>query len=450
MTELRALSPGKLGHGFSDDGLQRAFESNPDYVGIDAGSTDMGPFYMGTETSFFHEISIKRDLQALLRPCLTRKIPLVIGSAVTIGTKRHLAMALRWLDDVARNEGITCRVAVVQTEQEKSFVKSQLRAGRIRTLGAFAPLDEESIDASKVIVAQIGVEPLLAALDTEADIVLAGRCCDDAIFAAPAVRRGYDQGLALHMGKIMECASMCSIPPDLHGPMIGRLGADNFVLEPPEPHRRCTVQSVAAHALYERENPYRQAGPGGVNDLSECTFTQVSERAVRVSGSRWVRSQEYAVKLEGVRHAGYRCICLGGARDPQFIAQVDSVLAGARADAASRFRDHEEEFALFFKLYGRDAVMGDTEPDRRPGHELGVFIEVIGKTQELADAVCMYVRGTIQHAGYPGQVATAGNLAYPFAPVCIPTGEVYRFHIDHLMVLDDPLECVQVTVETVG
>ena len=88
-----------------------------------------------------------------------------------------------------------------------------------------------------------------------------------------------------------------ALPADLHGPMVGTIRADHFLLEPAEPHRVCTPASVAAHSLYEREDPYLQPGPGGVNDLSQTVFSQETERVVRVAGSRWLPDPVYRVKL---------------------------------------------------------------------------------------------------------------------------------------------------------
>ena len=63
--------------------------------------------------------------------------------------------------------------------------------------------------------------------------------------------------------------------------------------------------------------------------------------------------------------------------------------------------------------------------------------------------VRMFVRGTLQHASYPGIVTTAGNMAYPFSPFGVPVGPAYRFAVYHLMPLDDPRECFPMTIEEV-
>ena len=44
------------------------------------------------------------------------------------------------------------------------------------------------------------------------------------------------------------------------------------------------------------------------------------------------------------------------------------------------------------------------------------------------------------HCSYPGRIATAGNLAFPYSPSDLHAGEVYRFSVYHLLEVDDPCE----------
>ena len=143
-----------------------------------------------------------------------------------------------------------------------------------------AALTPEMIDRCGPVVAQMGVEPFIKALDAGAEVIIAGRACDDVIFAALPIMKGYDRGLALHCGKILECAGLSAVPCDLAEPLIGRLREDHFEVEPCHPAHRCTTISVAGHSLYERGDPCLQPGPGGMNDLTHTVYTQVDERCV--------------------------------------------------------------------------------------------------------------------------------------------------------------------------
>ena len=197
------------------------------------------------------------------------------------------------------------------------------------------------IRASTHIVAQMGIEPIMQALDDGAQVVICGRCYDPAAFAAPPIRLGYDKALALHMGKILECAAICATPGSGSDCIMGYLREDSFSVEPLNPDRKCTPTSVSAHTLYEKSNPYILPGPSGHLDLSDCVFTAESDRRVRVTGSRFVAEEIPSVKLEGCKQAGCRTISICGNRDPIFIAQVDEILEGLKPLYANVLLDLE-------------------------------------------------------------------------------------------------------------
>ena len=162
-----------------------------------------------------------------------------------------------------------------------------------------------------------------------------------------------------------------------------------------------------------------------------------------MTGSRFIPDPVYRVKLEGAEFVGYRSIVIVGVRDPVVIGQIDDLLQEMRDHADSRFSEcGPGTFRIDFHVYGKNAVMRHLEPvTGTDPHEIGVLINVVANDQDLASAVAMYVRGTLQHASYPGIIATAGNLAYPFSPFSIPVGPAYRFAVYHLLPLEDPCEC---------
>ena len=52
MIPIKVLVPsGVLGLGFDLKALKLGIENNPDIISIDGGSTDSGPFYLGSGTS---------------------------------------------------------------------------------------------------------------------------------------------------------------------------------------------------------------------------------------------------------------------------------------------------------------------------------------------------------------------------------------------------------------
>jgi hypothetical protein len=291
----------------------------------------------------------------------------------------------------------------------------------------------------------MGHEPICAALDEGADIIIAGRACDDSTIAAYPIWQGADVGLAIHMGKILECGAFSAEPFGMDV-MLGTLHQDHFVLEPGSLERRASVKSVAAHSLYEREHPFVQAGPGHELDLAGCRFTGVGDRQVRVEGARARPTEQYFVKLEGARRTGYRSVSIAGIRCPTMIARIGEILDEAKRAAERYFAP--AELNITFHVYGRDAVMQDREPARnQAAHELGLTIEVVAADAELAHAACHQISGALLHWHYPGQYNTSGNLAFPYSPSELDAGPAYEFSVYHLMKARSPTELFPVHLE---
>ena len=67
---------GLLGYGYSEEALLSAFSEKVDYLGVDAGSTDPGPYYLGSGNSFTDRSAVKRDIALALPLALSSKTPL--------------------------------------------------------------------------------------------------------------------------------------------------------------------------------------------------------------------------------------------------------------------------------------------------------------------------------------------------------------------------------------
>lgn len=447
--EFRILSTTAiLGYGFPIASFEAGMARKPHLIAVDAGSSDPGPYYLGAGVSFTDRGAVKRDLTIMLSAAVEHNIPVVIGTAGGSGAKPHVAWCRAIIEEIAREENLHFKMAVIQAEIEKDAVREAMRDGRIMPLDPAPELTEENLDAATRIVGQMGVEPVIRALDMGAQVVLAGRAYDPVCFAAAAVRAGYDHGLAVHLGKILECASIAATPGSGSDCMFGYLGEDYFRLEPLNPIRKCTTLSVAAHTLYEKTNPYVLPGPGGSLDLRETKFEQETERIARVSGSKFIPSDPYTIKLEGARRIGYRTVSIAGTRDPVMMAEIDNIIAGVRERVADNYRGAGFDYTLNFIVYGRDGVMGALEPTPIiDGHELGIVIEAVAETQAQADTICASARSTMLHYGYEGRRATAGNLAFPYSPSDFHAGEVYVFSVYHLIAVSDP--CALFPIEEV-
>lgn len=456
--EIRVLSPTAiLGYGFPAASLAEGMRRRPDAIAVDAGSTDPGPHFLGLDSAQASAnlgqfaSAIDADLRPLLKAAVGARVPLLIGSAGGAGGNVHLMAVALLARRIAAEERLKFRLAVIPAEVDKELVKRKLAAGEVAPLGSAPELTPDAVDRSVRIVAQMGVEPFVRALELGAKVVIAGRASDPSMFAALPLARGFDPGLALHMGKVLECGAIAAEPGSGGDVMLGTIRRDHFLVEPMNPARQATVQSVAAHSMYETGDPWRLAEPGGVIDLTEVEFAAENERTVRVSGSRFIRDAVYRLKLEGAELVGYRTICVAGARDPSVIAHLDDLIAEARRRAAGQFGPPEAAgWQVRFHVYGRDGVMGPREPTPVAGHEVGLVIDAIAPTQERASSICMFVHAAILHQGFPGRTSTAGNLAFPFSPQDIPVGPVHRFSVYHLMAVDDPLALFPIHLSEVG
>jgi len=439
--EIRVLSPTAiLGYGFPEQSFMNGIAKMPHVIACDAGSTDPGPHYLGSGKSFTDRAFVKRDLRFMLVEGMRLGIPVIVGSAGGSGAAPHLAWCRTIIEEIAAEERLSFAMAVISSDIAKETVRAALKAGRIHSLSFVPELTEQAIEESTHIVAQVGSEPLVKALGAGAQVVLAGRCYDPACFAALPIREGFDEGLALHMGKILECGAIAATPGSGADCAFATLYKDRFVLEALSAKRKFTRESAAAHTLYEKSDPYRLPGPGGLIDLSACSFSDAGAGRVEVRGSRHEPSPQYMVKLEAARRVGFRSISIAGTRDPVMVRDIGEIIEAVRgqvqAMAAGTLRG-----TTHFHVYGRDGVMGPTEPVRETkSHELGIVIEAISPTQEEADSLVSVTRSTLLHYGYPGRISTAGNLAFPFSPSDIRVGEVYEFSIYHLMEIEDPAD----------
>ncbi|MDF1790729.1 MAG: acyclic terpene utilization AtuA family protein [Thalassobaculaceae bacterium] len=448
--QYRMLSTsGILGYGFPESSLTRGEERGVDMIGVDGGSTDPGPFYLGSGKTLSSRRAMKRDLRLMVLAGRRQGVPVVIGTAGGAGGTPHLEITAEIVREIAREEGLHLRLATIDAEQDKTALKQATIDGRMKRLTGGPDCSTEAIDRAERVVAMMGPEPFAAALDGGADVILAGRSSDPAPWAAMAIRAGKSPAPAWYAGKMLECGATPSIPKG-HDCLYVTVDDDGVTLEPTAPERACTPSSVANHALHENPSPCIHVEPGGVLDTTDCRFDAVSDRAVRVSGMTWSPSP-YTVKLEGVERVGYRSISICGTRDPLLIETLDAFLASIHEATATKVGNlgvGRDDYRLIVRRYGLDGVMGAAEPLRNATpHEIGFVVEAIADDQDTADAVLSVARVSMLHTDFPGRLCREGNMAFPYSPSDIQAGPVYRFSVFQTMAVDDPLAPFPITYE---
>ena len=79
-SQMTILAPcGMLGYGIPERSLVEGMKRQPDVIGVDAGSTDPGPYYLGAGKSFTDRVAYKRDLALVLAAAKSAGIPLLVG-----------------------------------------------------------------------------------------------------------------------------------------------------------------------------------------------------------------------------------------------------------------------------------------------------------------------------------------------------------------------------------
>jgi len=454
-SEIRILSAtGILGSGFREETLKRAMALGPAFIGADSGSTDPGPYYLGSGETLFSDAAYKRDLRLILLAARATKIPAIIGSACTAGTDGQLERLVVIARAIAREEKLSFKLATIRSEQDKGYLKKKLREERIKPLANAPVLDEAVIDRSVHIVGMCGIEPYVEALQNGADVILAGRSSDTSIFAALPVMKGFNPATVWHMAKILECGAACVVLRKYPDCMFATVTNDYFIVEPPNPDYRCDPVSVASHNLYENSTPYELIEPSGVLNTFHAKYEAVSDRAVRVSGSTFKPAERYTIKLEGAELAGYQSLIVGSVRDPVILRQLDSWLDGLVKAAKERIRAVfgeaiESRYRLDVRVFGKNAAMGPLEPETGIGHEVGLLFQMTAPTQELATSLMKSVGHMAVHYPVPEWSGLITSIAYPYSPPEIARGASYRFNMNHVVEPASPLEMFRIGYESV-
>jgi hypothetical protein len=199
--------------------------------------------------------------------------------------------------------------------------------------------------------------------------------------------------------------------------------------------------------MYERSNPFHEYVAGGLLDMTNCRYEQISEKTTRITGPVFVPAEEFRVKLEGSGKVGERFVGMVGIRDPYTIAHVDKVIEWARQQARERFGDEGE---LHYTVYGRNGIMGDLEPKiDEAAHELCVVVQGIAPTREMAEELTLIGTRQMFYARLPDVKGTAGSVAFLFDEV-LPASPGYLWTLNHTLAVDDPLELFPRFHETVG
>lgn len=442
MEEISILSPtGHLGFTPLEDGSFLAgMERNPDFLVADSGSSDIGPHPLGSDEQCSPVEWQRHDLEVMLVEARKRNIPMIIGSASDTGTNRGVDLYVRMIRAIAREYNLApFRLTYIYSNVDKEEIRRRMQAGvRVQGLDGRADLTLDQLDRTERVVAVMGAEPIVEALEGGADVIIAGRSSDSAIFAAPAIWRGFSKGTAFYAGKVLECASFCAEPFMGKESVLGTIREGEVLLDAMHPGQRCTPASVASHSMYERANPFFEHVPGGLLDMRACRYEAVDDRRTRVTGFRFEEDAEYKVKLEGSGKTGERRLSIVGLRDPLTISRIDDVIAWSRQKVEQRFG--KTGYEIHYHVYGRDGVMGPLEPVREiRSHELCVVVEGVAATPEMARELTAMGSRQMFYARLGEVKGTAGTAALMSDEV-LTARPAYEWTMNHVMPVKQPGE----------
>ncbi len=304
-------------------------------------------------------------LDAMLRPvlarCLAHGIRIVsnFGAANPRAAARHIARMARELGASAP------RIAVVEGDDLSG---PEHRALLHETLGA-------QMEGLRIVSANayIGAEPIAAALDAGAQIVVCGRVADPSLTVGPAMSHfgwraddWHRLGRATMAGHLLECgAQVCggyfADPGYKEVPGLETVG---FPIAEIDADGNCTIgkadgtgglvseATVKEQLLYEVHDPSAYLTPDVVADIAEAEVKQqpgVADR-VALSGVRGhTRPSHYKVN-----------VCHEGG----WLAEGEISYAGPRAEARARLaaevlRKRLDGLALRVDLIGALSILGD-------------------------------------------------------------------------------------------
>jgi hypothetical protein len=181
--------------------------------------------------------------------------------------------------------------------------------------------------------------------------------------------------------------------------------------------------------------------------MRACNYEQFDERTVRISGAAWIPAKELRAKIEGAKKVGERYMGFVGLRDPHVIRNVDAAIEWCKSAVAKRFG--QEQYELYFHVFGKNAVLKELEPVRTTSpHELGIVVEGLANSDALAEKITDFAVRMFFLVRIPGVKGTAGTAATTKKTMKSSPG--YLWNVNHTVPIDNPMELFPVHMTEAG
>jgi len=248
-------------------------------------------------------------------------LPLLVKNNVRLITNMGAAnpnSAAQKIIEIAKEMGVACKVVAVTGDDVLDKLNGDFvvfESGK--SLQDYTPL----ISAN----AYLGVESLLPALETEANIIVTGRVADPSLFLAPIVHHyGWDLenynliGQGTLIGHLLECAGQITggyfaDPGRKEVEGLEDLGFPYAMIEPngdaiitklANTGGIVNLQTVKEQLLYEVHDPASYYTPDCIADFTTVKLKEIGKDQVLVSGASGKRKPDL-LKVSVGYHAGF-------------------------------------------------------------------------------------------------------------------------------------------------
>lgn len=450
MAKVKIFVPyGAVGLGCTDEAFEAGLAMEPDIICSDAGSTDSGPYYLGTGNGKYAEKAVRKDLEKMVLGAHRLGVPMAIGSAGTCGSNRGVDDAAAIVREICETHGIHKKIARIYTEQEPALMKQMYQSGKVTPLLGAPEIDETTFETCGHIVALAGAEPFIKAFQEGADIIICGRSTDTAIISFYPLMKGCDPASAWHAAKIAECGGLCTSGGVDAGAFL-EVDDKGFTVRAVAPGATVSPYSVSAHLLYENSDPLSLTEPGIRIHTDHSAYTAIDNRAVRVEGTA-IEYIPYTMKLEGSGAVGYQTISIVGIRDRDIMKDPMKWIHALTTETVKKLEAmgiQESQYDFNMKPYGYNAVSGALVKDGYVPEEIGLLLTVTASTQKLATQVAKAFNPFLLHYNmFPDRQMP--SFGFVFSPAEVERGAIYEFKLYHTVAIDDPLQLVKIETETV-
>ena len=450
MANVKVFVPyGAVGLNCTEEAFEAGLAMKPDIISSDAGSTDSGPYYLGSGHGKYSIRDVKRDVKRMVLGAHKLGIPMTIGSAGTCGSDEGVDTVYALIQEICEEAGIHKKIAKIYSQQDIEVIKQKYRDGKINALHGAPEISEKTFDECSTIVALLGAEAYEEAFKNGADIIIGGRATDTAVIAAYPLMKGCDPASCWHAAKTVECGGVCT-SAGLQGGVFMEVDENGFTIKSVQPGSTVSAYSVSAHLIYENSNPIQLTEPGIMIDTKNSTYTELSDTAVRVEGTT-IEYLPYTLKLEGSGPVGYQTVSMAGIRDRKVMQNpmkwIDAV-SKAGIEKLEKAGISRDSYHFWLRPYGYNGVSGMEVPESYVPNEVLMMLTVTADTQEMATQIAKAFNPLLLHYNmFEGKQMP--SYAFIFSPAEMERGAIYEFKLYHTVSAENPLELVRIAYEDI-